>query len=90
MEIVSKIPDTQASDVSDDEVLERLIQNRLICSGHTSHCVIEVTVREGEVILTGYTPTYYMKMMADSIALKITGVKKIINDIEVTSPECIH
>jgi hypothetical protein len=43
------------------------------------HCEL----REGIAILRGRLPTYYLKQIAQTIAAHITGVRAVVNRIEV-------
>lgn len=41
---------------------------------------------EGRVILSGRVPTYYLKQVAQSIAVAVEGVGAICNELTVDSP----
>jgi osmotically-inducible protein OsmY len=52
-------------------------------TGYGTLCNIEVTVQAREVTLTGRVPSYYLKQVAQSAALNVSGIHQIRNDLEV-------
>jgi len=44
---------------------------------------IGISVKGGVVILTGYTDSYGKKSTAEQVAKRVTGVKGVVNDIQV-------
>ena len=42
--------------------------------------------REGVLTLRGCLPTYYLKQVAQAVVGRLDGVKRIVNEIEVTPP----
>ena len=69
-----------------ETVSERIgleIRRRLCSSGHHALRSIECEYWEGEAVLRGRVPTYYMKQIAQSILLADPVVETVINLIEV-------
>ena len=44
---------------------------------------VECVCQKGVVTLRGTLPTFYLKQVAQSIASKVPGVNRIVNDIRV-------
>ncbi len=67
---------------SDDEIAKRALDilgwDLLVPSGS-----IQVTVRDGFVTLTGTADWYYQKTTAEQDVQKLTGVRSVINNIEI-------
>lgn len=62
--------------------------NRLLeLSGYTSLREIEVNEREGNITLWGRVSSYYLKQMAQSLALQVPGVQQVINGILVDAAD---
>lgn len=68
-----------ASDVSPGEAVEF----SLIRSGYPDLQRIEVTQHEGAICLHGRVHTYYVKQLAQQLAMREPGVHRVVNDIEV-------
>jgi osmotically-inducible protein OsmY len=47
---------------------------------------IGISVRGGVVILTGYTDNYSKKSAAEQIVSRVSGIKLVVNDIQVRPP----
>jgi osmotically-inducible protein OsmY len=47
---------------------------------------IGISVRGGVVILTGYTDSYSKKSIAEQVAKRVSGIRGIVNDIQVRLP----
>jgi osmotically-inducible protein OsmY len=47
---------------------------------------IGISVRDGIVILTGFTDSYSKKSVAEQVAKRVAGVKGVVNDIQVRLP----
>ena len=59
------------------------IRRRLRSAGHWALRSIECEYSEGEVVLRGRVPTYYMKQVAQSVLLADPAVETVVNLIEV-------
>lgn len=44
---------------------------------------IEVTCREGEVVLRGFAPNYEARALAEGLAKAVPGVRSVTNEIQV-------
>jgi osmotically-inducible protein OsmY len=47
---------------------------------------IGISVKGGVVILTGYTDSYSKKSIAEQLAKRVSGIKGVVNDIQVRLP----
>jgi osmotically-inducible protein OsmY len=63
------------------------IQSAFIQANPDMQRDLEVTVYEGRVLLTGYTPTAGMKSQAQQIASGIKGVRTVYDEVEVGPPQ---
>jgi len=75
---------------SKDTELVRNIEWALAASGYMQLRAVEVKVHEALVTLKGRVPTYYLKQMAQSVAMQHEGVEMLQNDIEVVSTGSLH
>ena len=49
----------------------------------TRHCAAaQVAVRDQVVILKGHVPSYYLKQIAQVVAVKVTGMRQMANDVQ--------
>jgi osmotically-inducible protein OsmY len=48
--------------------------------------LIEVTVCDRRVLLRGQVPSYFLKQIAQAVALAVPGVRELRNDLEVARP----
>jgi osmotically-inducible protein OsmY len=58
----------------------------LRATGYGPRRDLEVTVHERLVIAGGRVPSYYLKQVAQAIALAVQGVEQARNDLEVGRP----
>jgi osmotically-inducible protein OsmY len=63
--------------------LSAQIDQALRATGHASLRHLQVRGTEGLAILHGCVPSYFMKQMAQEIALRILGVKEVQNELQV-------
>lgn len=75
---------------SKDTELVRNVEQALAASGYMQLRAVEVKVHEGLVTLKGRVPTYYLKQMAQSVAMQHEGVEMLQNNIEVVSTGSLH
>ncbi len=66
-----------------DEMIRDDINNRLTQHGHIDASDINVTVKNGEVTLTGTVEDRQSKRLAEDIAESVTGVKDVHNQLHV-------
>ena len=67
---------------SDDEIAKRVI-NVLSWDSAIPSNAIQVTVRDGLVILTGKVNWYYQKSSAERDVRGLSGVRSVVNNIEI-------
>ncbi|KOF55845.1 MULTISPECIES: BON domain-containing protein [Clostridium] len=68
-----------------DDSISTSIKNNIIKEMEDTANDIHVTTRNGCVILTGVANVLYEKLKCEEIAKKVQGVKKIENDIAITT-----
>jgi osmotically-inducible protein OsmY len=66
-----------------DEQLLKRVTEVLRVSRYSSLCGISVIAHEGQVVLHGRVPTYYLKQLAQSATMSVHDVEAIKNNIEV-------
>ena len=71
--------------VSDDDLLSQYVERALRSNGHIHLRCLEVSVRTGQVVLSGRVPSYYVKQVAQAVALAVCGVRTVRNELTVTS-----
>lgn len=72
--------DSKADDRIYDQVRLKLVNHPDVKGG-----AIEVTVKDGVVTLHGKVRTDKGKQKAESLASKVKGVKKVVNELQVTT-----
>jgi len=66
-----------------DGLLTRLIRQKLDGSGPTALRTVDVRARQGHVRLEGQVPSYYLKQLAQNIAIQTPGVERVTNHLQV-------
>lgn len=66
-----------------DEKLAAAVTRALGAWGYCPLAAVAVSVQEGQVVLRGRVPTYYLKQMAQSAAMSAPGIKALRNELEV-------
>jgi osmotically-inducible protein OsmY len=66
--------------------LAERVERALRATGYPALRTIDVSVRGRLVVLQGRVPSYYMKQMAQAIAMAIPAVQELRNDVDVVSP----
>jgi osmotically-inducible protein OsmY len=66
-----------------DSEIKQQVQRELLWDSRLWSTEINVTVRQGVVVLTGTVPTYAKKLAAQEAAHRIYGVLDVANDVEV-------
>jgi osmotically-inducible protein OsmY len=69
----------------EDLGLAERVERDLRATGYGSLRAVEATVSGRLVILTGRVPSYYMKQLAQTIAIKVAGVHELLNQVQVVS-----
>ena len=71
------------TDVSD--FLRSAVLAGLQSSGYYVLRSIECEVRDRSVVLSGVVPTFFLKQMAQAVALRVDQVQEVVNRVEVMS-----
>ena len=66
-----------------DQRLADRVRQALHATGYKALCAAQVTVRDQVVILKGHVPSYYLKQIAQVVAMKVTGMRQMHNDVQV-------
>jgi osmotically-inducible protein OsmY len=74
-----------AQGLEDLRLAER-VERALRATGYGPLRGIEVTVHARLVILAGRVPSYYLKQVAQTTALSVTGAQQVHNNLEVGRP----
>ena len=70
----------------EDRLLAERVERALRATGYGPLRLIEVTVHAQYVILDGRVPSYYLKQVAQTIALTVPGARHVRNDLDVARP----
>ena len=68
---------------AEDQLLESRARRALTTSDYAALRRIQVSSRDGCVYLEGCVPSFYLKQMAQVIALRVAGVTWICNELVV-------
>ena len=68
-----------------DDQLAQHVRRALEGAGYSQLTRIRCTAQGSRVILTGELPTYYHSQLAQTVAAKISGVRRVDNQIQVVS-----
>ena len=58
-------------------------REKLLGSGYALLGNLECRFRDGELILTGTVPSYYLKQCAQTVVMSVDGVDRLTNRVEV-------
>jgi osmotically-inducible protein OsmY len=72
--------------VPDDLRLAERVGQALRATGYLPVRAVEVTVTGRVVLLRGRVPSYYLKQVAQAVALDVPGVRGLWNDVDVVRP----
>jgi hypothetical protein len=67
----------------EDDALRRAALERLQSSHYSALRQLGCEVTEAVIVLTGIVPTYYLKQMAQTIILRLEGIRSMVNLVEV-------
>lgn len=67
-----------------DEGLARRIEDAMLINPYVASYQVDVNVKDGVATLTGDVDSYYEKAEADDIAARMTGIRKVNNELDVT------
>ena len=59
------------------------IRRTLSCLGYAQLNAVQCVLNGDEVLLTGELNSFYLKQVAQSVAIKIPGVRNVRNEIQV-------
>jgi osmotically-inducible protein OsmY len=65
------------------ELLQSSVLAALRASGYRVLWNIDCEVRGSSVILSGVVPSFYLKQVAQAVALRIERVREVVNTVEV-------
>jgi BON domain len=77
---------TVAGRKSDEELKNSIIEN-IEKNNNIDSSKIEVSVNNSTVILKGFVETYEERRLAGQAAWNVSGVSKVLNDLQVAKPE---
>lgn len=66
-----------------DKQLHKRVTDAFCASRYFPLRGISIIAHEGQVVLNGRVPTYYLKQLAQSATMSVRGVEAIKNNIEV-------
>ncbi len=69
-----------------DEAIQRDVLDELKWDMRVRPNEVGVAVKDGIVTLTGWVDSYMKKLAAEDASYRVTGVKAVVNDIEVQLP----
>ena len=69
------------SDDSDEHLIEEI--HRQFDHPALIENEVEITCREGEVVLRGFAPNYEAKALAEGLAKAVPGVRSVTNEVQV-------
>jgi osmotically-inducible protein OsmY len=73
----------QAAQSLVDLCLVERVERALRATGYSPLRAVEVSVRGQLVILRGRVPSYYMKQLAQAVAMGVAGTRELRNDVDV-------
>ena len=72
-----------------DSVIFTKIQDRYLQEDASLPTVVDVTVNDGAVLLTGKVKTPEEKVLATKLAWEVRGVSEVVNELQVTDTSSI-
>jgi hypothetical protein len=78
-----------ALDVPPADALAERVRRELLATGHLPLRNVDVKIDSGDVRLEGAVARYYLKQLAQSAALRVPGVARVVNAIEVISVQSL-
>jgi hypothetical protein len=75
---------TEATELGDDELRTAALA-LLRSSGYAAIRRLRCEFRGNVALITGIVPSYYLKLMAQSILLRLGGIRSVTNLVEVQS-----
>ncbi len=65
------------------QAIQAAIQGALDLTGHGELHRIHAEFDDGALTITGQVPTYYLKQLAQNVALTVPGIEQIHNELHV-------
>lgn len=84
--VTSAAPPTTAPNPNDDTALQQKIDRVFEADADIKAAVIDATVIDGKVLLTGTVDSAALKQKAERLAYAVNGVRSVDNKIAVTAP----
>ena len=72
--------------VQSDELIRKAVVEQLTWDDRVDASKVSVEVENGTVILRGEVPSYFTRTAAQNDALKIVGVRRVVNEILIRPP----
>jgi hyperosmotically inducible protein len=72
--------------VQSDELIKKDVVEQLAWDDRVDASKVTVEVKNGTVILRGEVPSYFTRSVAQNDALKIVGVRRVVNEILIRPP----
>ncbi|PKN67599.1 MAG: transport-associated protein [Deltaproteobacteria bacterium HGW-Deltaproteobacteria-15] len=72
--------------VQSDELIKKAVVEQLTWDDRVDASKVSVEVENGTVILRGEVPSYFTRTAAQNDALKIVGVRRVVNEILIRPP----
>jgi osmotically-inducible protein OsmY len=67
----------------DDSTIRQDVLDELEWDSRLHECVVGVAAHDGVVTLAGHVPSYTQKVAAEEAALRVLGVKTVVNEVTV-------
>jgi osmotically-inducible protein OsmY len=83
LEDLNSASDLNASQVAIVSPLILEVERRLRATGHIPLFNLHVVQQGSTVILQGHVPTYYLKQLAQAVAMAIPRVDRVQNELDV-------
>ncbi|MDR0632956.1 MAG: BON domain-containing protein [Holosporales bacterium] len=81
---VSALREKSAIETVSDTVLSAKVSQAIYKISPDVHATVGVNVQEGEVLLTGVTPTDDLKIRVEQAVWRVRGVKQVYNDVAIS------
>jgi osmotically-inducible protein OsmY len=82
--LATERPMSRPPRISDsDQELEKAAQAALLASGYRAVAILECTVIDGEIMLSGVVSSYFLKQIAQESVLQLKTVQRVHNSVRV-------
>ena len=69
--------------VSKEAPLEELVRRGFVQLGYQQLNLVECSTEDGILVLRGQLDSFYLKQVAQTVAVKIAGIRSVKNEIHV-------